>query len=226
LPATLQPDGNLVANWRSLKAMQTCLEGVPMVCSSWLQVCRNSGDQFVLPDSSLYVRSLPTKSHVASDAEYGVAKIACKRGQERNVSNGERYAPFRDAVIYLCGFSCKNEVDFSALARQGGASEVITKPATALARLKVMNSSKNDGCGGKFIILCSESNAIISETFERELQRTCTCSLTSRFGMVVLIVNSSWLFDSISCAEALPPTSFKPYGSKVLRDLWKLCCKQ
>ena len=216
LPATAQAGGNLVANWRSLKAMQACMDGIPMVCSSWLDACRKNANQFVLPEPCMFVRSLPTKTNVASNAEFGAAKMACTWAQSCEKGNkiGTRYAPFRNMYIYLCGFSCKNESDFSALARQGGAKEVITKPLAAIAKLKAMKNELDM----KYVILCNDTNVAFSDAFEKEIRNYKSTD-------TILIVNSFWLFDSISCAEALPPTSFKPQGSKVVKDLWKLACK-
>jgi hypothetical protein len=217
IPATsVSQDGNVLANWRSMKAMQACLDGIPMVSAVWLEECRRSGNQFVLPDSSMYIRSLPTKSNVASRADFGVAKLAVSwnRSPEKISTQHLRYTPFRSFIVYLCGFSCKNESDFSALARQGGVKEVITRPLSALAKLKAMKGTENE----KYVILCNESNVAISDALEKEIRN---CHTTKH----VAVVNSFWLFDSISCAEALPPTSFKPQGCKIAKELWKLTCQ-
>lgn len=218
MPATLQSqDGkNIVANMRSMKAMQACLDGVPIVSASWLEACRKASNQFVLPDSSMYVRSLPTKSNVASNAEFGVAKLAVTwaRSREKGSMLDARYTPFQGVYIYLCGFSCKHESEFSALARHGGAKEVITKPLSALAKLKAMQSSENS----KYVVLCNDTNSLISDALEKEIR-------SNHATKDIMVVNSFWLFDSISCAEPLPPTSFKPHGCKVAKELWKMTCQ-
>lgn len=145
MPASsTQPQGNVVAKRRSMKAMQACLEGIPMVSIEWIEACRRA-DAVVIPEPSMYVRSLPTKSNSSSNADFGAAKLAAARHFADGDS--ERYIPFRNKLIYLCGFSCKNESIFSALAREAGAKEVITKPLTALAKLKAINPRQNENYG-------------------------------------------------------------------------------
>lgn len=217
VPASIQSDPtNIFAEKRSMKAMQACLEGIPLVVPAWIEKCIKNSYQFVEPDSTMYVRSLPTKSNT-SNPDFGVAKMAVAFYNCDSLCESDelRCQPLRSCFVYLCGFSCKNEGDFSALARQAGAKEIITKPHCALTKLKAMQGSDSS----KFVVLCNDSNAIISDSFEKEIRNASNVN-------EILVVNSLWLFDSISCAEALPATSFKPNSNKQVKELWKLTCKK
>jgi hypothetical protein len=215
LPANCHAtDGNVVAERRSMKAMQASLEGIPMISLSWIEACAKDDNQFVVPTPSMYVRSLPTKCS-SSNAEFGVAKMAAsfEHHSEMGLAAELRYAPLGNVYLYLCGFSCKNESDFATLARQAGVKEVITKPTSALSKLKAMKTAGKT----RFVVMCNDSNVSISDAFVNERR-------SSHTKKDVMVVNSQWLCDSVSCAESLPPTSFKPQGCKIATELWNITC--
>jgi hypothetical protein len=192
-----------------MKSMQATLEGIPMVTPEWIEACQKS-NEVVLPESTSYVRSLPTKTNGSCNADFGVAKLAASK--EHSETSVDMYMPLGNTYVYLCGFSCKNESNFSALSREAGAKEVITKPSSALSKLKAIGGEAS----AKFVVLCNDSNVTISDTLEKEIRN---------HKQHAMVVHSQWLFDSVSCGESLPPAAFKPQGSKTAKDLWKLTCK-
>jgi hypothetical protein len=201
-------DSNVIAERRSFKAMQAALRGIPIVTPSWISACLDA-KKVVAPESNHYIRSLPTKTKSAEESQnFGVAFRAATIDYDIGPDSG-KHAPLCNAFVYLCGFSTKKEGDFGLLCREAGAKEVTTNKSVALSKAKNLTNSPE--C--KFVLLCDNSNVRISDRLEREIRKNKD---------QVLVVNSHWLFDSISCGMALPShQAYKPQGEKTA-ELWQV----
>lgn len=192
-----------------MKAMQACLNGIPIVSPSWIDLCLLK-EKIVLPDANMYVRTLPTKTTIANSAssEFGVAFLAAAADFSKDYSS--TYAPMRNLNVYLVGFSCSNETSFGSLLRQAGANEVIVNKQTALSKVKDLRNADD---AAKLVIMCNDTNVSITDALEREVRNHHT---------KVIVVNSQWLVDSISCGVALNPAEpYRPQSAKA-KELWEL----
>lgn len=194
-----------------MKAMQALLAGIPLVSPSWILRCLEQ-KKVVVPESSMYIRTLPTKIANSDSYKFGVAFLAAAVDYSSDFSS--IYAPLRNVNVYLNGFSCQNESSFGALLRQAGADEVIVSKHTALSKLKALsNNCKPKSSSTKMVILCNDSNVKISESLELQVRKQRS---------KVIVVNAQWMFDSVSCGVALDPAA--PYTPKdpKAKELWEL----
>jgi hypothetical protein len=199
-----------------MKAMQASLHGIPIVAPTWITACLEK-KAVAVPDSNLYVRTLPSKTGAPSN--FGVAYLAAAMGHikahRNNSTNSIAYNPFQNVIVYLCGFSNKNVTAFAQLLREAGARQVIFQKQVALAKLKGLSNDHVEDEPDKscrFVILCNDANVSFSGPMEREIKIR-----SDR----VLVVNVNWLFDSVSCGCALGSGPYKPHGGKA-QDLWAL----
>ena len=202
------PSGcNLTAERRSMKAMQASVSGIPIVSPLWIAHCLEQ-KKFLIPEASMYVRTLPTKTAIDKpfSADFGVSFLAAAREYSELYSLS--YSPFQNCSIYLLGFSSKDGASFTSLLRDAGA-DLITNKQSLLAKLKGLST---DGLK-KIVVLCA-ANVSITDALEREIVNHSD---------MVAVVNASWLVDSISCGVALNPTaaSYEPQGGKA-KELWKI----
>jgi hypothetical protein len=201
LPSGVSHGLNLTAERRSMKAMQALLVGIPLVSPSWIHLCLET-KKLVLPEASMYIRTLPTKIANSASFDFGVAFLAAALDFSRDYSSC--HAPLRNVSVYLNGFSCQNETNFGALLRLAGANEVIVNKQTALSKVKALGNHKEHSSSGvQMVMMCNDSNVGISDALEREVRQ---------HRAHVIVVNSQWLFDSVSCGRALSATV--PYTPK------------
>lgn len=212
--STLDPTTvNTVADRRSLRAMEAMLHGVPIVTPDWISACHRES-KIIMPTTSMFIRSLPSKTlPVASEssADFGVAFLAAAIDASRG-----KYKPLSNVSIYLCGFSARKQGEVSALLRDAGAREVLTKSPAAVDRLQnLRNTASYDQ---KLIFLCNDTNVVISPELEQQIKEFCKHSSFTR-GQVSF-VNTNWLYDSITCGAAVDlkreTDSYKPTGGKGL----------
>lgn len=203
LPCNRQSQGktNAVGRVRTLKAMRATLAGVPIVSSTWLS---SLDDEFVLPSSSAFIRSLPLKSHGVTGADFGVARTAAgmlRFGKNTGVLVG--YS------IYICGgsLSRQSEIDTSVLIRESGA-ELLSNPLSAT---KSIQADDNEEC----VVL------LTNDTIDSGITPALDEAIRSNPGQV-LVVTSQWLFDSISCGFPVPDIeAYKPPNPQA-QDLWEM----
>jgi hypothetical protein len=213
---------NVIAERRSLKAMSCSLYGIPMVSPAWVQECLQE-KKIIFPKSSMYIRSLPTKTNIPS-SRCGVAFLAAS--MNRNNSQGPHQQKSGDKLLQtvgtavLVGFSNADETNFSFLLRQAGVSEVVVNKHAALSKFKAFckkdtasqkhNKTTQSSPPNRFVIICSETqNVSLSETF--------ASTVREYFGIPqkispsrIACVNIQWLFDSISCGAQLEANTAAP----------------
>jgi hypothetical protein len=193
----------LTAEKRTLRAMQAVVAGVPLVSSAWITSCGES-NQVVLPDSSMFVRTLPTKS--ARDdqiMDFGVSAVAAAIRSSGLQLATLHFKVLNDVSVCLCGHF---KAAILELLQKAGA-EVLTAPET-VAKLSADGDTK-------VVLLCSDDDCDYCEIF---------VSIKSQ-GRIdesqVLVVNANWLFDSISCGSVLTAGCYEPKG-KQAKELWAL----
>jgi hypothetical protein len=199
-------DGTLTPRVRTLKAMRSPLAGIPIVSPEWIQAC---GEQnaAVVPTCA---RSLPTKTeaiHNKGDAHYGVAKLAALL---HHAPKPQEALPLHNMCVYLCGnFPQTKKTDIQRLSKEAGA-KVLTCPSAVAAKLTKKSSHHS------VVLVChdSTSGTVIPSALEKEIKNNPSC--------VVMVVNPNWVFDSITCARAMPTDAFEPTNPKA-KELWCLC---
>jgi hypothetical protein len=183
----------LVAAKRTLIVMQAALAGVPLVSPAWVTSCGKS-NQFVLPDSSMYVRTLPTKTTRKSlIMDFGVSAIAATIRSSRLQVATFQFKVLNNVSVYLCG---RFETTITTLLGEAGA-KVLTASKT-VAKLSA-------GGDPKVVLLCSDNDCKIPERVESQVKIHKS---------QVHVVNTDWLFDSISCGSVLTAGAYEPKGKK------------
>jgi BRCA1 C Terminus (BRCT) domain len=220
---------NTVANRRSKKAMEAMLHGIPLVSPEWITACLHNNNVPVIPAASMYIRSLPSKSFVGDcgDAstlgtDYGIAFTSAALDVSKS-----KYKPLglsSLAFVYTAGFSAVKQGEISELLRDSGVKEIITKSTDAINHIKKRSDFGKDV---KFVFLCNDTNVTTITSDLEEL--TKEFSKKNKKG-TVWIVNSYWLYDSITCGVALftesswNNESYKPVGGKGL-EFWNIIRK-
>ena len=200
VPATVAPRSvshNTFAARRTMKTMQASLLGIPLVSSTWINDCLEK-KTVLPPESTMFIRSLPTKRTDAK-AHYGVAFLAA--------SGREAHAVFPGVSVYLCGFSQKNATVFRGLLHDAGVEDVIVSKQTAIARVRSLQAPTT------LVLLCdTNASDSISEALDEAVRKQHEN---------IAVVNSPWLVDSVSCGFALDPSEYPPKKGKA-KALWAL----
>lgn len=180
---------------RTSKAMRASINGIPLVSSVWISDCIAA--EKVVPPTT-WVWSLPSKNATISD-EAGVSILAAAL----HATHGE-FRLLRNYKIFLCGsFPIQKRLDVTALLREAGATLVKRLPARC-------DESE------VIVVLCEgNSTKSLPKTFERNYSRYDKHRL--------LVVNTDWLFDSVSCGIPLKANEYEPEHPKA-RSIWKVLC--
>lgn len=212
---------NLASKTRTLKVMRAMLAGVPIVTPAWITSCLSRG-KVVLPSPDMYIRTAPVKTNdPLIDANLGASLLAARLHQAKGQQNAQLLSNVR---VLLCGQynsaeGSPRKADIQALLRESGAT-VLTSAGGAMNKLKKVG----DDDASKIVLLCDEckhnDRCGISTGLAKEVK-----AALERDGNGVVVVNSTWMFDSISCGKMAPPQPFKPHSARA-RELWKLCSQQ
>jgi len=172
-----------------------------------------------VPSPDMYIRTVPVKtSDALINAALGVSLYAARLHQAKGQGDAQLLSNVR---VLLCGHynsaeGSPRKADIQALLRESGAT-IMTSVGGAMNKLKKVGEDD----ASKIVLLCDEcqhnDRCGISTGLAKEVK-----AALERDGHGVLIINSTWLFDSISCGEMAPPNPFKPRSARA-RDLWKLC---
>jgi hypothetical protein len=189
---------DLTANKRTIKAMQATLAGVPLVSSSWLQLCQDR-EALVAPSSTMWIRSLPCSSTYTA---YGVARHAA------HLHDDSTHRPLAGLAVHYCGtIPRQKEADMTLLLREAGATLILNSGSlhSHLTRSASQRSTVVLVCGG---------SVKLGGPLEAKIRQASGA---------VQLVHSSWVFDCISCGQALGPSAYEPVESgSQARELWKL----
>ena len=207
---------NVTADRRSMKAMWACVDGIPIVSTSWIGHCLQR-KSVTVPEENMFVRTLPTKTLIGSISEFGVAYQAALIGYASASS-----LPLRQVnVACMVGFdSTSNDINnFSSLLRRAGVNEVVLNPSVALTRLKEfvaqeetsVNIATNSKSIEYFVVVCNDeansakTKSFLTDAFLRAIHNftsppTSKSVVSSRR---LIVVNLQWLFDSVTCGVLL-----------------------
>lgn len=198
-------NGALSARVRTPKAMRSALAGIPIVSTVWIQECGEKG-KFVIPTSSMFVRSLPTKNPALENQDNiynGVASIAADLARAKNPKQA---LPLSHMSVYLCGtFSASKRSDMQTISKEAGA-KLLASLSDVLSKLQSRKS---------VVVLICEATCTIPAAMGKKVLAALQHDPKS-----VLIVNPKWLFDSLTCATPLPATHFVPKSPKA-QELWQ-----
>jgi hypothetical protein len=198
IPAEPNAVGALVATKRTAKVMWAAAAGIPIVSLSWLQECL-AAEVFVAPAAAHFVRSLPSPTITDPSANFGVAALA----QAFEDPTGSQGPPklLADSISFLVdGFGTKEQTEVSQILEAAG-SEVAKN--FMVFRNKTCSKWRFDE--RKPIVLCPSWAAPLPLELKAMLQE-----VNER----VIVVDKSWLFDSITCGVLLPSDAYKHVDAK------------
>ena len=214
--------GMLSARSRTLKSMRAALAGIPIVSPNYIYACQEA-DKVLLPESSMMIRSLPSKTKSIESncaSRYGVAALAARVHE----STGDNLLLSRKAFL-LCGsIAPAKRNDIQILLKEAGA-ELLSNPTAAVSKLKdLLDRPALEKRTETVVLLCDDTNCNASiNVIPAGLYKQAKLAAEHN-RRILLVVNSSWLFDSISCGSVLGAEEFEPASTKA-RNLWSLLAK-
>jgi len=229
-----------VSKMRTVKAMRSALAGVPILNSQWVSSCLEN--KCIMPiEEKFCIRTLPTKvehfmnnfKHQQLDnnarmnittAHYGVLQLSAHH-ESAVVRKESLYYLFKNVSVYLCGNGWKKSAakakDVNLILRESGAT-ILNSLANVTKLLK-----KDIGMQDSpriLVLLCDGTINSVSTGFTSNIaeliKETKRNAKKDNRKCPVLIVNSNWIFDSISCCTILGTDHYEPSGSLV-RSLWQ-----
>ena len=209
---------NPISRTRTLKAMRAVLAGVPIVSPGWITSCLNEG-KVVMPSADMHVHTVPVKTVnplINPDLEAFLLTARMHQVKEKGMAQ-----LLSNVRVLLCGQhnaadGSPRKSDIQSLLQESGAT-MMTSIGGAMNKLKEVGDDDAD----KILLLCDECHHNDRCGLSTGLAKEAEAAL-ERDSNGVLIVNSTWLFDSISCGEMASPKPFQPRSARA-RDLWKLC---
>lgn len=211
------------------------MAGIPIVTTAWISTCLKKRE-IISPDKDHCITALPPKEEVYSTnfqatpsnidtkkrdfstAVYGVPTLAAFRS----------HLMFENVSVFLCGSSWKTKTtltkDIQLLLKEGGASMLTSaSQATKFIKEEISVSIENATYPPVIaVLLCDDSESDagcgITQNLAKEVRRFFKDNESSRTH--IRIVNSKWVFDSISCAEALECDHYAP-SSPLASSLWQ-----
>ncbi len=212
-------ENDLVSKCRTVKAMRAALIGVPIVSPTWILHCIEN-NEIVAPHEQMYIHTLPTKADsLMDDSDLGCSAIG---GIFKLATINENIdKPFLFGLsVCLCGDGWKKSSakakDVQLLLKESGAT-LLKAPKDALKLLKQGLES-----GSTLVLLCDGAIDSVSTTFPQTLKQALEMAIKSKGADSnrILVVNSNWFFDCISCATILDAKQYEPTGSLAV-SLWK-----
>lgn len=231
MTATSDEFGNneKTAKLRTMKAMRSALIGIPIVDVSWCQACLKAKEIVLEADNC--VTMLPTKieSYMKnstitesydkprdfSTASCGILSLASC------LHSSPPLLLFQYTKVFLAGEGWNKETtkakDVQLLVKEGGGSLL----PTVIDAIKAIEEHAKE----LIVILCDDSDVDTCSGISSDL----ACAIRERYHALefarekpVFVVDSKWLFDSLSCAKLLEASNFKP-ASPIATSMWHLC---
>lgn len=146
----------------------------------------------LLPPSMMYIRALPSGT---GKCDHGVALLAAFQQRSKLAP-----LPLQHCRVFLSGINVHKQKDTNVILREAGANVV----SNASGLLKLLNADSETVSGEsqeKIVLVCDDV-----------LPRNVASNLKSlQSAQKILIVNSSWVFDSISAGRILSSVDYPPY---------------
>uniref|UniRef100_A0A7S1C2M0 BRCT domain-containing protein n=1 Tax=Corethron hystrix TaxID=216773 RepID=A0A7S1C2M0_9STRA len=235
---------------RTMKVMRSHLAGIPILSPEWIETCLQA-KKIADPSKSHIIWALKTKreelflevssNDVNPPAILGVARMAgaleqcgnmvkeandsvavTKQCKERD--NQLCCLPLLGMAICLLGDKKKASKDRQSLLQEGGGTFV---PNLTIKRVQGISDNK---ISSKMLVLLFDNNwedkkrdknGGLSENLWLQIE-TIIDSVDGRAKL--LIADSGWLFDSISCGRALEMSRYCPNYCERALKAWSKCC--
>ena len=225
-----------IAKMRTLKSMRASLAGVPIVTEDWILECIEQSC-IINPKERHCVKTLQTKHarwmEQTNDksnnlrAHNGVLRIAANLGKRQMISKTKKDEStlklLRNFMVLPCGIWKKGYGpklnDVKTLIKDTGGQLF----ESSITFINAIESKTSSSLPKKILLICDESthnkdNGIDNDLLEK-LRDLCSNTDTKDS---ILIVNSSFLFDCISCGEVLDSCNYPP-ASPSANSIWSLC---
>jgi len=221
----------LEAKHRTLKTMRASLAGLPILTPSWISACLRQ-HKIIEPTEDTWIHTLPPKSQelletpkgfFPGDGRSAVHGVLASAAKHQNFPESQPL--LKNFNVFLCGpwnNYDQKKVDVQLLLRDAGAT-ILTTSSQVLKSLKSMvGPDKNNS---SLVLLVdntrSDKKCGVSQKMEKLFFDSLPKLGPRASGCVspVLIVNSNWLFDSISCASVLPINRYKPLSPRA-KSMW------
>lgn len=187
--------------------MRASLAGIPIVTPEWVTHCC-ANEKVTVPDSTMFIHSLPTKTNDLEDSLYGTALLASRMQQVETgaISRDSVILPLTNTIVHMCGvFSRPPKSDVQLLIRESGGS---VQPSLVSA-IKLIQSASFQRGGKKVVFLCDDSTddatCGISETQVGEI-KSAIDALPGR----IQVVHAHWIFDVVTCGKEISGIRFPP----------------
>jgi hypothetical protein len=218
-----------LANVRTLKAMRASLAGIPIVTPEWITHCLTMSKVVPPPiattaSSSMLIHSLPTKTTALPKDDYlfgtilSTARLAQAAGSHALSSSVDTVGHLlTHATVQLCGnFVRPPKSDILLLLRESGA----TTMASTMAAAGIKAIPRHCNVGKDVVFLCDESNEDslcgITAPQAKEIEEAIKA-----YPGRIKVVNSTWLFDVITCGKDISGVHFPPYSQRC-KNPWSL----
>lgn len=212
--------------------MRAALAGIPILNLKWISQCiKNSKVEF--PQDDMLIQTLPSKESyfmktkkIKDDSIRGSIALGgvLALGAQNELSIDDKNISghlFNGIYVHLCGSGWKQTPgktkDVQLLLKESGAT-VLNSPSAVTKMLK-----KGIERESSLVLLCDGTINSVSLVFPQNMKDDVNSTINAKEDKAsILVVNSKWFFDCISCAEILCAKQFKPEGSLV-SSLWKNC---
>jgi hypothetical protein len=218
-----------ISKLRTVKAMRAALAGIPILNMKWVSHCVEQ-DNLKFPSEGMFVQTLPAKENFfmkpgvnGNDTAHGGVFYLGGHHEHSAKIKAAATLLFDGAYVYLCGNGWKKSSakvkDVQILLKEGGANILNTANVVAKTMKKGLDDQSN------LVLLCDGKIDSNSPSFPKTLSDSVENAINGENGEKynILVVNSTWLFESISCATLLSAKHFQPDGSLV-GALWKSLC--
>ena len=224
------------ANMRTLKSMRASLAGVPIVTIDWILSCIEQS-RIVNPKATICIRTLQSKlpmwmNPINNDsyqerALNGVLHIAARLRKLQILARSKNEVftlkILRNCVVFASGIWKKGYGpkinDVNTLIKDCGGQVTDSAPAF----LNILSSKRATTSSKRFYVICDESTNDNESGMNGLLYKECeqACNNEKLKGSIY-VVNSSYLFDCISCGEILNSVHYPPSAPNA-KHIWSLC---
>ena len=193
---TMTEANGKVAKSRTLKSMQACLAGIPLVSTSWIDECIKTGS--VQEPQAFLIQTLrsETSTGKADILSNGILYLAACLHSQPSFQLLKNYS-----VLIGGGFTPRQlELDVLSLLRQAGAK--ILTPASLKAKSKSSDP---------IVLICGDNAGSLPESSMRVLSQHKN----------LVVGTHHWWFDSLSAGKLLSTEDYEPNDTRA-KAIWEL----